>query len=281
MPRLLLPQVYAPRSAHLVLFEKEFEGLNSFYWLYRSSSALLLQQAQGFAKLTDFVPQPEASRLDLLCSDLAGVQQQADRVARYGILVQVITYYEGYLSSILTDLVASRWPANRQATIKFRPSELPAGNLEEYIKQKAIKAEIDGIIGDTYRKRVSRVANLLENCGFPKPAADASRDELVTAACEIRNCIVHSGGKVDQRAYDELVDTYSSITVGTQFELPEKDLWTLVGAVRDDARAIDFAMRKQASDRRVRKAAKRKRASARRKAENLRQKALRASGNVA
>jgi hypothetical protein len=277
MSRLQLPQISVPRSPHLVLLEKEFEGLNSFYWLYRSSSSLMMMESVNHAKTTDFVPQPEASRLDLRCSELPLIRLQADRVARYGILVQVITYYEVYLASMLADVVSSRWPANRQATIKLRPSELPAGDLREYIKRKTIEAEVGSVIDESYSKRLSRVANILKNCGFMEPVPNPARQALVTSACEVRNCIVHNGGKVDQKTYEEIKLLFPNVALGDQLELEESDLWKLVGAVRDDARAIDYAIRKQASDRRVRKAAKRRRAAARRKAENLRQMTMRRS----
>lgn len=277
MSRLQLPQVHAPRSRHLVRFEQEFEGLNSFYWMFRSASALMLKESENFDRTTDFIPEAEAFRLDISCDEIGVIGAQADRVARYGILVQVITYYEVYLASVLSDVVSTRWPGNRQVTIKLRPSDLPSGDLNAYLKAAAVAAEVGSVIDDAYSKRLARVANLLTSCGYPEPEQNADRKALVTAACEIRNCVVHSGGKVDQRAHEALHSLFPNACVGSQFELSETSLWMLLGAVRDDARAIDFAIRKQASDKRIARSAKRMRANARRKAENLAQMRARRS----
>lgn len=271
MSRLQLPQVHVPRSRHLVLFEQEFEGLNSFYWMYRSASALMLQQSEKFARTTDFLPQPEASRLDISCGEIGVISTQADRVARYGILVQVITYYEVYLTGVLSDVVGTRWPGNRQVTVKFRPSDLPNGELNSYLKAASVASEVASVIDESYSRRLARISNLLTSCGFPEPQQSADRKMLVTAACEIRNCVVHNGGKVDHRTKDALESIFPALAIGAQFELDEACLWKLLAAVRDDARAIDFAIRKQASEKRVSRSAKRRRALARRKAENLAQ----------
>ncbi|WP_254574283.1 hypothetical protein [Stenotrophomonas acidaminiphila] len=243
--------------------------MNSFYWMYRSASALLLQQSENFTRATDFIPQPEASHLDISCSEIEAISTQADRVARYGILVQVITYYEVYLTGVLSDVVSTRWPGNRQVTIKFRPSDLPNGELSSYLKAASVASEVTSVIDESYSKRLARISNLLTSCGFPEPQQTADRKMLVAAACEIRNCVVHNGGKVDQRTSDALQSIFPTVAIGAQFELDEARLWKLLAAVRDDARAIDFAIRKQASDKRVSRSAKKKRASARRKAENF------------
>lgn len=231
-------------------------------------------------RTTDFVPQPEASHLDIASQDLDATCLQADRVARYGVLAQVITYYEVFLTGILSEVVSSRWPGTRQVTIKIRPSDLPRGDLNNYIKSASVAAEVSSVIDDAYSKRLSRVSNLLTSCGFPEPEQNADRKALVTAACEIRNCIVHSGGKVDQRTSDALQSLFSGLTIGEQFELDEGNLWKLLGAVRDDARAIDSAIRKKASDKQVARAEKKRRAAARRNAENLEQIQRRQSATI-
>lgn len=281
MSRLQLPQVHVPRSRHLVQFEQEFEALNSFYWVYRSATALMLERSRQFSRTTEFVPQPEASHLDIACGDLTSTSQMADRVARYGILVQVITYYEVYLSDILSEIVSLRWPGTRQVMIKLRPSDLPSGDINEYIKSAAISAEVGSVIDETYSKRLSRITNLLTSCGFPEPDQNPVRKEQVTAACEVRNCIVHCGGKADERAKEALQSMFPGLSIGAQLELDETSLWKLLGAVRDDARAIDFAIRKKSSDRRIARIARRKRYYARRKAKNIAemQKHRNAGGN--
>lgn len=271
MSRLILPQVQAPRSPHLVLFEEEFESLNAFYWVFKSSSALMLQQAPGFLRVTDFVPRLEAAHLDISTQELAMLVPRTELIARYGFLVQVITYYEVFLGSILSDVVVSRWPGNRQVTLKLRPSELPPSNLDVYIKSAAVAAEVGSVIDEGYNKRSSRITNLLTSSGFPPPSQTAGRSDLVAAACEVRNCIVHAGGKIDQRAFDALKPQFPTVQIGAEFDLSESDLWRLIGAVRDDARAIDYAIRKQASDRRIAKWARRKRYAMRKKAAKLAQ----------
>lgn len=269
MSRLTLPQVHAPRTSHLVLFEQEFESLNAFYWVFRSASALMIQQSVSHARVTDFVPQPEAGHLDVSTPELSALLPQTELVARYGILVQVITYYEVYLHGVLSRLLRDRWPGNRQVTLKIRPSDLPSSNVGEYIKSAAIASEVASVIDEGYSKRNSRIKNLLVSSGFPEPAQDPVRNDLVVAACEVRNCIVHSGGRVDQRAHDALGSFFPRLAVGDPLDLDELLLWRLVGAVRDDARAVDYAIRKPASDKAQRRHAKRKRYAANRKAKNL------------
>ena len=240
----------------------------------------MVQHSRNFARTTDFIPQPEASRLDVSSQDIAGISERADRVARYGILVQVITYYEVFLTGILTDLINSRWPRTSQVTIKIRPSDLPLNDLSDYLKASVVSAEVNSVIAEGYSKRHARVNRLLNSYGFPEPVQNADRKSFVTASCEIRNCIVHNGGKVDQRAKDALEALFPNVALESQFELDEINLWKLLGAVRDDARAIDFALRKQMSDRRVARISKRKRAAARRKAVNLAQKQARNTPQV-
>lgn len=113
MNRLSLSSGSAQRTRHFVLFEQELKGLNDFYWLYRSASALLMQQSTSYARTSDFVPEPEALRLNIACHELAEKGQQADRVARYGLLVQVITYFEEYLSRVLCDVCSNHWPRDK------------------------------------------------------------------------------------------------------------------------------------------------------------------------
>lgn len=274
MTRLRLPQACVPRTPYLVLFEQEFEGLNAFYWTFKSSLALLLQQASQHDRLIDFVPQPEASHLDISSAELATASPRTELIARYGILAQVITYYEVYLSGVLSDIVRKRWPSTRQVSIKVRPSELPANDLAGFLKETVVSAEVNSVIEEGYAKRWSRIVNLLTSCGYPEPTQTDARKGLVTAACELRNCIVHSGSKVDQRALDALLNYFPRVTLGSQLDLDEDSLWNLLGAVRDDARAIDFAVREQASDRRSAVAARRKRKKTLRRERNLRLKQL-------
>lgn len=272
MSRLQLPQVHVPKTAHLVLFEQEFEGLNTFYWTFKSALALLRQQAPNHQRLTDFVPQLEAARLNISSAELMTSLPHTELVARYGVLVQIITYYEVYLAGVLSDVVRMRWPSTRQVSIKIRPSELPNADLENFLQNKLVAAEVNSVIEEGYSKRWSRVTNLLVSCGYPEPTQTDERKNLVTASCELRNCIVHSGAKADQRALDSLLSYFPALTLGAQVELDEASLWKLLGAVRDDARAIDFAVRKQASDRHVVKVNRRRRKKLRKKEANLRKK---------
>jgi len=259
MSRLLLPQIEAPRTAHLNLFEREYEGLNAFYWVFRASAAFTAKESVSHDRLSDFIPSPEAGHLNITAQAFRDLISSTALTARYGILVQVITLFEVYLSGMMFDVIKSKWPYRGKITIKIRPSDLPPADVENYLKSLIINSEVDSIIGDTYNKRTKRINNLLTDCGYPKPDESASRELLVIQACEFRNCIVHTGGKTDDRAVEALSSLIPSLSIGDQIPLDEALLWQLTSAVRDNARAVDYALRKQNSDKRILRRAKRKR----------------------
>jgi hypothetical protein len=269
MTRLVLPQVHASRSTQLILFEQEFENLNAFYWVHRAATALMLQHAPSYSRAGDFLPAIESRHLNVSSTELVSISERAQLTARYSILVQVITYYEVYIADFLFDLVKACWPGKSQVAIKIRPSDLPNADLESYIQKVIITGQIKSIVDESYDKREARIRKLLIENGYEESLHSQSRSNLVTAACEIRNCIAHAGGKVDQRALEALIDLIPGLKLGDQLILEETLMWQLLGAVRDAARALDYTVRKPVSQRFERRVAKSKRYYSARKSKNM------------
>ncbi|MBK4737356.1 hypothetical protein [Noviherbaspirillum pedocola] len=269
MNKLVLPQVHASRSPQFILFEQEFENLNAFYWVHRAATALMLKHAPNHDRINQFIPAPEAQHLDISSNELIGLSNKVQLTARYSMLVQVVTFYEVYIGDFLFDLMKARWPATTQVSIKIRPSDLPDTNLETYIQTATINAQIKSVVDESYQKREARIRKLLTENKYDEPLQSPQRSKLVTAACEIRNCIVHAGGKVDQRAVETLTDLIPTLQLGDQLMLEEPLMWQLLGAIRDSARALDYVVRKPVAEKFERRAAKNKRYYAARKLRNL------------
>lgn len=269
MTKLVLPQVHASRSPQFVLFEHEFESLNAFYWVHRAATALMLQHVPNYDRVSQFIPLPEAKHLDISSIELMGLSQKVQLTVRYSMLVQVVTYYEVYIGDFLFDLMKARWPATTQVSLKIRPSDLPVTGLETYIQTATITAQIKSIVDESYQKRESRIRKLLIENEYDEPLHSPQRSKLVTAACEIRNCIVHAGGKVDQRAFEALNELIPGLQLGDQLTLEETLMWQLLAAIRDSARALDYTIRKPVAEKFERRVAKNKRYYAARRLRNI------------
>jgi len=269
MNRLVLPTVHASRSAQLVLFEHEFENLNAFYWTHQAATALMYQQAAGHERVSDFIPADQAQRLNISRDEMTAMAPRVQQTVRYSMLIQVVTYYEVYLADFLFELVKSLWPLKNQISVKIRPTDLPAANLDLYLQRVTIESLIKSIIDENYSIREKRINKLLTENNFEPPADSPGRTSLVVAACEIRNCIVHAGGIVDDRALNALNSLIPGLRIGDLLKLEESLMWQLLGAIRDSARALDYVVRKPRAAKIARKAAKKQRYNARRKARNL------------
>lgn len=269
MTRLVLPTVHASRSAQLVLFEQEFENLNAFYWTHQAATALMYHQAIGYDRVSQFIPADQAQRLNISRDELISMAPRVQQTVRYSMLIQVVTYYEVYLADFLFDLVRALWPLKTQISVKIRPIDLPVADLDAYLKKATIASLIKSIIDESYNIREKRIHKLLVDNNYEAPPDSPDRSALVVAACEIRNCIVHAGGIVDDRASNALCTLIPGLQIGDILMLEEPLMWQLLGAIRDSARALDYVVRKPRAARFERKVAKKQRCNARRKARNL------------
>lgn len=250
MSKLRLPSGGAvTRTPYLKAFENELIELNRFYWVFRCSTWLMSGTAKGHARIRDFIDPGLAANVDVTSSQFSLLVPGVEQTARYAIIVQAVTYFEAYLASILEQTLIRGWSATKTYTIRFRPNELPNTKVEDFIQLRAVKTEVDSIVAAKYTERGARIAKLLNENGYPSPQAPQLQNPKVTEACELRNCIVHASAKADSRAVASLSGLFPGLKIGDRLPLTETQTWSLVSAIRDDARAIDFSLRRKAEDR--------------------------------
>jgi hypothetical protein len=252
MNRLKLSPGLPPRSAALKQFEEGLQQLNAFYWTYRCGVEHLVPALKSSKRVTDVIAGEPGKRRDLSCREFVADLPVSARMARYSVLVMSVTAFEEYLKASLTRFFRKNLSKERDYDIRLRPDELPKdGTLFALLTEKIIQAEVDELIRKSYSSRLSAIRQRLIDSGTGNLELSTDSVTYATAACEARNCIVHCGGRLDKRAMERLQLILPGIRPNELLELPEADLWKMLGGLRDSARAIDKAIRTQFKTKRL------------------------------
>lgn len=226
----------------LARFEREIARLNDSYWMLRTTAALATLDRSSSERLTHLLPETLSKHLDVTIAELDALVPAAERQARYAMLVLAITAYEEYLVAELTSFLANTVQPDKQYSVKVRLADMLTPPPIDYLRELIVATEVRSIVNGNYEKRSTDLSKLLTKHGaaLPKlPQLDADR---VALACEVRNCIVHSGGRADARALSALQPLFPTIAIGDELELDEATQWSLLGSLLASVRSIHEAI---------------------------------------
>ena len=244
MKRVTLPPNLPPQTPAFKRFERSAVALNRFYWTFRCSLTHTLSSLAPHTRIPELVPGEIGEHIDITCAQFRSEAPAAERMARYTLLAMSVTVYEDYLREITSQFLLKHWKQNSTYKVSFRPEELPSdATLTDFIRERAIKTRVEDLISKNYSSRIDSLCHLLTEFGVARPTVPADTQKYATAACEARNCIIHSGGVVDERAREALSAFIPQLAKDSQLECEQALLWHFLGALRDSARIFDNAIR--------------------------------------
>ena len=244
MSRVTLKPGLPPKTPELKKFEAALDGLNKFYWAYVCSLDLAMDTASRHGKVADFVPTENWTRIDITCDEFRSLRTEVELLARHSVLVQIISHFEVYLSSVLKAYLTKKLKRDKSYGIKLKLSDVPVGDASTFLQNVVVESEVRSIVDAKYSERAKRIQALLEEHGT-KQNIDLTMpdDALLVAANETRHCIVHCAGVADARAVSSLQAVFPGLKIGDRLPLDEATLWKILSSVRDGARAVDVALR--------------------------------------
>jgi hypothetical protein len=244
MKRVILTPNLPRQTSAMKRFEKSAIEINKFYWSFRCSLQYTLPALKSVKRIPDIIPGDVGKKMNVTSSQFILEAPDTERFARHSVLVLYITIFEEYLREILTSFLLKTWKIDRTYKISFQPQELPISvDLTDYLKQKAICSTVEEILGKNYSSRFDSIRNLIVQGGKTSPALSPDTVKYAIAACEARNCIIHSSGKADSRAVSHLKTFMPSLRIDNYINIDENLLWNFLGSLRDSVRAIDVAIR--------------------------------------
>ncbi|KAB0648376.1 hypothetical protein [Burkholderia diffusa] len=244
MTRLTLTPDLPPQTAALKRFERTIEELNHFYWTFKCSLEFTLSHMAGSAMVPQVLSGQSASHLNIPTAKFIADAPTTERFARYSLLVHAVTTFEDYLKEVLSNFLVLNWKSDKTYKVSFRPEEIdPGADVQGWLRQRAVEGVVSEYLSRTYRKRFPAICTLLKEHGASCPTPSQATQDLASAACEARNCIVHAAGVVDARAERALASHIPGISIGTVLDVSEALLWQFLGALRDSGRALDVEIR--------------------------------------
>lgn len=245
MSRVKFPQNSPKKTEAYKRFESQLEDVNDFYWALECSLEYTATSVLTVKNLAD-LNISKSLRLNVSSADFICKSEKASQFARNTLIVFAVTIFEEYLKDVLTRYFVKNLKRDKNFRIQFRPEDVhrcSESEVKQYFIDLAIKSNVEDILTGKYKDRHNAILNIIKNGGV---VIESHGDviERSVAACEVRNCIVHSAGIVDERASLALSTLVPSIAVGSVLRFDERLTWDLLGALRDSVRIIDHAFRK-------------------------------------
>lgn len=245
-PRDRRPEI----SDHLRAHRVKIAALNDFYWGVLAGFHVLGERSQGSGKVASFLPDAIGRRWDVCQQDVEEVVGREIERLRRILVVQSVILYEEYLKCLMLEVLGSR-PLERTVRMRVDMRALPpAAAVSEWLYQEAVKQIVEEVLADNYEARARRIHNLLDV--KPEKVGIEIRMDLVVAAGEVRNCIVHADGLVDKRAREKLKGVFGEMTLGDPLPLSEERMFELLSALKHHVEALDLAWRCSSETARVR-----------------------------
>lgn len=183
-------------------------------------------------------------KLDITQGDLQAATPDTEMRMRHMMISSAVSYHEEYLTTVLEDFLIRSVKVDRFVSIGLRLNEVGSGGMSKAeIERRAAESVVNDVIGSRYGERFNRIAKLIKDVNGKNVRDYWDDDRLGSAPFEVRNCIIHSAGIADTRTVAELTWLFPGLSVGVQLPIDEGKLWTLLGSLRDVARAIDAATR--------------------------------------
>jgi hypothetical protein len=236
-PPLKLPKLNLrpPKTEFLMTFEEHIARLNDFYWGVQAGFHTLNAAAGQTSKTTDgFLPTEISKRWSLNVDDVPGkIAAESERL-KHVFLVQATTFYEDYLASILRDELTRVLLPKGGPMMAAVEADLQGDYLESVTKR---------VVSGKYSERAKKLHKALGiDPSNTQPKLSVQLD-LLTIAGEARNCIVHTGGVIDDRASKALSAWLHNVVTGQRLQISEQDLFKLVGALKGHVEAVDLLVR--------------------------------------
>lgn len=243
--RVVLSPGLPPQTEAYRRFEERSVEINRFYWVFRVSLEYATKNIPPEGTIPSlFSDSIIAKSLNIPSHEFISEAPNTERVARNSMLILAITAHEEYLNEVLTSFLIRNWKLDKNYKITFRPDEIPAASsITDWLKERSIKAIVDEYINKSYSSRFDAISSLISSFNAQRPILSQDAKDLGVAACEARNCIIHTNGVIDLRTKNSLQSYLPAIREGDILNFDESLLWKFLGAIRDSTRSIDVALR--------------------------------------
>lgn len=222
-------------------------AISDFFWIARAGFHAVTSLRPDHARAPkDFLPNDIAAHLNKSLDDLDAQASNQNRLLRYLCLVYAVTEYEEYLGTIVRDELRRRPLPKKTAKLTVSLDSLPPNeNAAQFVHRMWAEARAKEVVGEGYEKRPSAIDSALD-IDVVKIGSEHSLDlERLTAACVIRNCVVHGAGRVDRRTLEAVGDLLSGLVLGAPIDFDDSFLFSMIEAMWHHAQDIDLLVRER------------------------------------
>ena len=197
------------------------------------------------AGIREGLPQDIAAHLNLRPGEAeALIDGHSDRL-RQLCLVDAVAHYEAFLEVRLrSELMMLPLPKDKKPRMEIPFGEVSAGETaEQFVRRFWAAYRTAEVIGKGYRERPSSLDNALgiDICtGGSEHGLDL---DMLHVAMLFRNCVVHAGGVVDSRTYEEASAVVPGLIVGAKLPIDEPMYLRMLEALYAHAQDVDLLLR--------------------------------------